>query len=403
MHEGNKAKALAHFRRGLQLSGKTGFGGGAEESTPGKVTLVSSDDVPFVVDVDVAHMFEVMRELQVDDSEVVPIPGVDGATLGKALEFCEAHVASGANEARDDAYAASVHRDMLFGLVSFADKWNCGMLLRVLARRCVRMMMHEYDSVEALKVAFDIRGEFTREELQEAEGRAAPLLDSLKNEAFECHQAYFQSMQELTFLQALHGGEDRDSARAAKQAMVQKLTNDWFYVAFLARSRCLRENSGVASGLAADLLMLRKNVWYVMHQEFRRISAAATGHMLRISAAATERVLREVIPRVHAGIGREARWQSRGQMGLCTCGTAIDEQQLVEHGYYESETHRTEVETLKRDNFLRAPRALVLRPHSGRGLLRYARLGEFTEADTCPHRGEPWTWAVRASGTFVHE
>jgi hypothetical protein len=248
--------------------------------------------------------------------------------------------------------------------------------------------------VEALKVAFDIRGEFTREELQEAEGRAAPLLDSLTNEAFECHQAYFQSMQELTFLQARHGGgEDRDSARAAKRAMVQKLTNDWFYVAFLARSRCLRENSGVAaSGLAADLLMLRKNVWYVMHQELRRISAAATA-----------RVLREVIPRVHTGIGREARWQSREQMGLCTCGTAIDERQLIEHGYYGSVTHRTEVETLKRDNFLRAPRALVLRPHSGRGLLRYARLGEFTEADTCPHRGEPWTRAVRANGTFVHE
>jgi hypothetical protein len=167
MDEGNKAKALAHFRRGLQLSGKTGFGGGAERGgkikpTPGKVTLVSSDDVSFVVDVDVAHMFEVMREMQVDDSEVVPIPGVDGATLGKALEFCEA---------RDDAYAASVHRDKLFGLVSFADKWKCDMLLRVLARRCVRMMMHEYDSVDALKVAFDIRGEFTREELQEAEGR----------------------------------------------------------------------------------------------------------------------------------------------------------------------------------------------------------------------------------------
>jgi hypothetical protein len=398
MDEGNNAKARAHFRRGLHLSAKTSFGGrefreaGREtKPTRGKVALVSSDDVPFVVDVDVAHMFEVMREMQVNDSEVVPIPGVDGATLGKALEFCEAH---GANEARDDAYAASVDRDMLFDLVSFADKWNCEPLLRVLARRCVRMMMHEYDSVEALKVAFDIRGEFTREELEEAEGREAPLLDSLKNEAFECHQAYFQSMQELTFLQAFRGGgEDRDSARAAKQAMVQKLTNDWFYVAFLARSRCLRENSGVvASGLAADLLMLRKNVWYVMHQELRRISAAAT-----------RRVLREVIPRVHTGIGREARWQSRGQMGLCTCGTAIDEQQLIEHGYYGSVTHRTEVEALKCDNFLRAPRALRLRPHSGRGLLRYARIGEFTEADTCPHRGEPWTWAVRANGTFVHE
>ena len=402
MDEGDNAKARAHFRRGLHLSAKSGFGGSREiKPTRGKVTLVSSDDVSFVVDVDVAHMFEVMREMQVNDSEVVPIPGVDGATLGKALEFCEAH---GANEARDDAYAASVDRDMLFDLVSFADKWNCDMLLRVLARRCVRMMMHEYDSVDALKVAFDIRGEFTREELQEAEGRAAPLLDSLKNEAFECHQAYFQSMQELTFLQARHGGEDRDSARAAKQAMVQKLTNDWFYVAFLARSRCLREDSGgVASGLAADLLMLRKNVWYVMHQELRRISAAATERVLRVSAAATERVLRAVIPRVYTGIGREARWQSREQMGLCTCGTAIDGQQLVEHGYYESETHRTEVETLKHENFLRAPRALVLRPHSGRGLLRYARLGEFAEADTCPHRGEPWTWAVRASGTFVHE
>jgi hypothetical protein len=123
MHEGNNAKARAHFRRGLHLIGKSSFGGleaGREiKPTQGKVTLVSSDDVPFVVDVDVAHMFEVMREMQVDDSEVVPIPGVDGATLGKALEFCEAHVVSGANEARDDAYAASVDRDMLFGLVSF--------------------------------------------------------------------------------------------------------------------------------------------------------------------------------------------------------------------------------------------------------------------------------------------
>jgi hypothetical protein len=53
MDEGNKAKALAHFRRALQRSEKTGFGGGAREGsgkikpTPGKVTLVSSDDVSF--------------------------------------------------------------------------------------------------------------------------------------------------------------------------------------------------------------------------------------------------------------------------------------------------------------------------------------------------------------------
>jgi hypothetical protein len=76
-------------------------------------------DASSLVDVDVAHMFEVMREMEVNDSEVVPIPGVDGATLGEALEFREAHAVSGANEARDDAYAASVDRDMLFGLVSF--------------------------------------------------------------------------------------------------------------------------------------------------------------------------------------------------------------------------------------------------------------------------------------------
>jgi hypothetical protein len=400
MDEGNKAKALAHLRRGLQLSEELGFGGGAEgigkiNPTPGKVTLVSSDDASFVVDVDVAHMFDVMREMQVNDSEVVPIPGVDGATLGKALEFCEAHAPSRPNEARDDAYAASVRRDMLFRLVRFADKWSCEPLLRVLARRCVRMMMREYDSVGALRVAFgigdEVADEFTEDEMQDAAEHAPLLLARLKKESFESHREYFLNVQEITFLEALRGGDDtRGHERAAQNAVARVLANDWFCTAFLARLRCLRENTDAISDVAAELLLLRTNVWHVMHEQLCLMDA---------------RVFEE-------GIARDARWQNREQMGLCTCGTVIDEPHLVEHGYYEGETHikdvmRVGAEMHERSNQrFRAERLrlnakktpsglLVAREWSGHGLLRFIGLfathPNYAPADTCQHAGAPWT------------
>jgi hypothetical protein len=385
LDEGDNAKARAHFRRGIQLSAKSGFGGreSHEATTQVKVTLLSSDDVSFVVDVDVAHMFAVMREMQVDGSEVVPIPSVDGATLGKALEFCEAHVASGANEARDDAYAASVHRDMLFRLVRFADKWSCEPLLRVLARRCVRIIMEEYDSAEALRAAFGIRDELTEGEMQAAAGHAPLLIASLRKHAFECHRDYFHCLQEVTFVEALGGlyplGEHRFLLNRAQHAMAGALADDLLYTAFLAQMRCVRENLHVPSGLAEDLLMLRTNVWYVMHQQL-----CLMGHFV-----------------LQSGIGRGARWPNREQMGLCTCGTAMDGQLLIAHGYYDSETHQSDLQRLKRGHCNRGNRGLVLRPHSGKGLLRYARQGVFTKADTCTHQGEPWTCAVSANGLCI--
>ena len=101
------------------------------------------------------------------------------------------------------------------------------------------------------------------------------------------------------------------------------------------------------------------------------------------------------------GIARDARWQNREQMGLCTCGTAIDGQQLIAHGYYDSETHQSDIQRLKRGHCNRGNRGLVLRAHSGKGLLRYARQGVFTKADTCTHEGEPWTWAVSTNGPCI--
>jgi hypothetical protein len=161
--------------------------------------------------------------------------------------------------------------------------------------------------------------------------------------------------------------------------MAGALADDLFYTAFLAQMRHVRENSHVPPGLAEDLLMLRTNVWYVMHQQL-----CLMGHFV-----------------LQSGIGRSARWTNREQMGLCTCGTTIDGQQLIAHGYYDSATHLSDIERLKRGHCNRGNRGLVLRAHSGKGLLRYARQGVFTKADTCTHQGEAWTWAVSASGLCI--
>ena len=269
--------------------------------------------------------------------------------------------------------------------------WNCELLMRVLARRCVRIMMQEYDSVDSLRVAFDIRYEFTEDEMQDAAKRAPRLLARLKKESFERHREYLLNLHEITFLQSLRGGDDtRGHELAAQHAMARVLANDWFCTAFLARLRCVRENTDVISGVAADLLPLRTNVWYVMHEQLCLMDS---------------RVFEE-------GIARDARWQNREMMGLCTCGTVIDEPHLVAHGYYDSETHMLDVakmgpEMLHRSRVSRAEgnRLLVHRPWSGKGLLRYVAPQEFTEADTCPHAGAPWTkalgkreWRVGGSG-----
>ncbi len=75
LDEGDNAKARAHFRRGLQLRVRFGGRESHEASTQVKVTLLSSDDMPFVVDVDVAHMFDVIREMQVDGRRGRPDAG----------------------------------------------------------------------------------------------------------------------------------------------------------------------------------------------------------------------------------------------------------------------------------------------------------------------------------------
>lgn len=370
--EENETKARAHFRRGVRLSERSSFGG--------RVTLVSSDSIPFVVDVDVANMFDVLREMGIDDSEHVPLPSVDGETLGKALEFCEAHAPSSSmrlDKAWDDAYSAKLPRRMLFRLLVLADKWSCEMLLRVLAKRVVLVMMEEYYNVDALRSAFHIRGDFTKEELEEAAEHSPHLLADVKREAFKWNRDYFFNLQEITFLQAMLRGAS-DYEREAQRAMARVVTNDWFYTAFLARLRCLRDKRAV-SGLASDLLQVRTNVWYVMHVQLCLLDSRV----------------------IERGVGRCVRWNMQEQMGLCTCGTPAGEQ-FIAHGYYDSDTHRDDIaQLMTEEHFRRAPRELRLRPHSTKGLIRYARVGTFTEADTCAHQGQPWTWAINERGNAI--
>ena len=363
-YEGNEGKARAHFRRAMHLSERSGFGGRAG----GRITLLSSDSMQFVVDVDVAHMFEVMREMEVDESEPVPIPDVDGATLGKALEFCEAHASSMRPDAAwDDTYSANVPRAMLLRLVGFADKWNCELLLRVLTKRVVLIMMEEYGSVDDLRVAFNIRGDFTQEELKEAAEHSPLLLADVKREAFKWNRDYFFKLQGITFMiNSRGGGGTLAYEREAQHAMSRVVANDWFYTAFLARLRCLRESSDGISRLAKGLLLMRTNVWYVMYEQ-----------LCLMDSRVFER-----------GVARDARWQMRERMGLCTCGTPAGGQ-FIAHGYYDSETHQSDLEDLKFEHRYMAQRELVLRPHSGKGLLRYAQLG-LIRADTCEHQGAPW-------------
>jgi hypothetical protein len=141
-------------------------------------------------------MLQALKDMEVDDTELVPIPDVDGETLKKALEYCAARAP------RDDAYAASVPRRLLFKLIHFASKWNCEPLARVLSRKVVHTTMEECDSVGALKRAFDVSGEFGAAEREGAAVHEPALIRRLTRDAFLWNREYFLSMQLLTFEQS---------------------------------------------------------------------------------------------------------------------------------------------------------------------------------------------------------
>ena len=395
---------LRGYESGLRYGFGAKFGAGVRP-TQGKVTLVSSDGVSFVVDFGVAHMFEVMRAMEVDDTELVPVPDVDGATLQKALEYCEAHAAragragSAADSdtllAWDDAYARSVGTAP-FELVGLASQWGCEGLARVLAKNVLLVMMEEYASVGALMRAFDVDGEFTDEVRAEASALEPELAREMRRAAFHWHRHYFVHLQRLTFARSRRAqivGATRENEREAQIAVARVAATDWFYTAFLARLRALRRSHGDArvanftnftsaaraanvAGVAAKLLFVRPSVWRMM---FERLCAMRPDD------------LADAIPRQEPR--RDARQDAHEmrRMGLCLCGVPIGPLlgATVAHGYYESVAHRRDLADMLLEAQYMAHGELAIRPHSGKGLLRFARAGY--SADVCEHQGKPWT------------
>jgi hypothetical protein len=379
--DGNKAKARVHLRHRASPGNYAGFGGDGVRPTRGKVTLVSSDLVPFVVDVEVAHMFDVMRAMEVDDTELVPVPDVDGPTLEKALEYCKAHAPSARGYwekmlAWDEAYARSVGSEMLLDLVDFATKWGCEGLMQVLSKSLLLMMIAEYGSVGALRRAFDVRDDFTENDQDDAAALEPTLIRDLRRTAFHWSREYFRVLQHVMFHRYLADHTTISSIKvdegAANHPAARVAANDWFYTAFLARLRCLRGDSDSCvqvSGLAARLLRLRTSVWRMMFEHLRDIRVDYLASISR-----------------NGRLGREERF--------CSCGVPIGTP-LIAHGYYESDTHQQDLENLRRACSSTARhelrRELVFRPHSGKGLLRFAPARGGFWADLCAHQGQPWT------------
>jgi hypothetical protein len=281
-------------------------------------------------------------------------------------------------------------------LVGLASQWGCEGLARVLAKNVLLVMMEEYASVGALMRAFDVDGEFTDEVRAEASALEPELAREMRRAAFHWHRHYFVHLQRLTFARSRRAqivGATRENEREAQIAVARVAATDWFYTAFLARLRALRRSHGDArvanftnftsaaraanvAGVAAKLLFVRPSVWRMM---FERLCAMRPDD------------LADAIPRQEPR--RDARQDAHEmrRMGLCLCGVPIGPLlgATVAHGYYESVAHRRDLADMLLEAQYMAHGELAIRPHSGKGLLRFARAGY--SADVCEHQGQPWT------------
>jgi hypothetical protein len=162
-----------------------------------QITLVSNDNRQFVISQAVAYMSDMLRYMEVDGTDDVPLMNVDGDTLEKVLEYCQfhAHPSHGNYDANildfDEDYLQRLNDDDLFQLLAAALFLDIKPLLHLLSKKVACRVVTEWHDTDAVKQAFAIDGAFTAHEHDEIVQTTDFVRTSLEK-AFEIVDHYTQ-------------------------------------------------------------------------------------------------------------------------------------------------------------------------------------------------------------------
>merc|ERR1712232_450084 len=142
-----------------------------------EVTLMSSDEQNFQVDVKVAQMSETIKNLIEDagTDSPIPLPNVTGKILDKVVEYCKYHTehpTAVSDEKKDDkrtddiipwdAEFSKVDQATLFELILAANYLDIKQLLDLTCKTVANMIKGK--TPEEIRKTFNIKNDFTPEE-----------------------------------------------------------------------------------------------------------------------------------------------------------------------------------------------------------------------------------------------
>eukprot|EP01023_Acetabularia_acetabulum_P061280 TRINITY_DN739_c0_g1_i1.p3 TRINITY_DN739_c0_g1~~TRINITY_DN739_c0_g1_i1.p3 ORF type:complete len:164 (+),score=29.12 TRINITY_DN739_c0_g1_i1:79-570(+) len=151
-----------------------------DESMNPKVTLRSYDGALFPVDVEVANMSEMLRNMIQDvegaHQQVIPLLNVSGKILKKVIDYCEYHVGAERRDENDQAVSEEdiktwdkefvrIDQSTLFELILAANYLNISKLLDLTCETVANMIKGK--TPEEIRETFGIKNDFTPEEEEE--------------------------------------------------------------------------------------------------------------------------------------------------------------------------------------------------------------------------------------------
>lgn len=145
--------------------------GSSSQPKPRKtvVTLVSSDEQKFEVDMALANQSEMIKNLILDmeddvDEFVVPVLNVTGLVLAKVIQYWKQHAEANDRDRLDalDKAFVDMHKELLFQVLIAVNFLESRQLLNLLSKTIADNIKDM--SVEEVRAYFSIESDFTEEE-----------------------------------------------------------------------------------------------------------------------------------------------------------------------------------------------------------------------------------------------
>ena len=138
------------------------------------VVLVSSDNMEFKVDEDVANKFVTVKNLMEDigSDGAIPLTEVESKILEKVIVYTKYHLENPFTQNEDEKYMTSwdeqfcnVDRDTIFALVLAANYLDYKELLETTTQKIADMIKGK--TPEQIRELFQIQSDFTLDELEQ--------------------------------------------------------------------------------------------------------------------------------------------------------------------------------------------------------------------------------------------